>query len=397
MHKPFLLMFSAVAILGGCGEGGDGATAAATAVDGVTDTEILLGTHNDLSGPAAVAGTGSVNGARMRFEEVNEAGGIYGRKIRYIVEDTGYQVPRAIQAANKLINRDKIFAMLAGIGTPMNNAVMPRLFEAGIPNLFPISGARSMIEPFNRLQFTGRGIYYDEIRAGTRYFLEEKGATTPCVIYQDTDYGQEILDGARDQLASMGLEAAAISAHKPTDSEFTAAILRLRNADCDLVLMGTIHRDTILIIETAQKMGFDDVHWVGTNASYTRPVAELESGAAEGYSAFVHIATLYVDDTNSEAVTAWLDKYVDKYGIEPEYSAQEGYRNADIVVQGLLNAGPDLTREKLVTGIEAIGEYEDMFGYRLTFGPDDHKGVDESILSVVEGGRWRTKAEKISY
>ena len=333
----------------------------------------------------------------MRFDEINAAGGIHGRKIKFIVEDTGYQVPRAIQAANKLINRDKIFAMLAGIGTPMNNAVMPRLFEAGIPNLFPISGARSMVEPFNRLQFTGRGIYYDEIRAGTRYFLEEKDATTPCVIYQDTDYGQEILEGVRDQLASMGLEAAAVSAHKPTDSEFTAAILRLRNAGCDLVLMGTIHRDTILIIETAQKMGYGDVHWVGTNASYTRPVAELESGAAEGFTAFVHIATLYADGSNSEVVSAWWNKYVEMYGIEPEYSAQEGYRNADIVVQALLSAGPDLTRDKLVAGIEAMGMYEDMFGYRLTFGPDDHKGVDESILSVVVDGRWKTLAEKISY
>ena len=122
-----------------------------------------------------------------------------------------------------------------------------------------------------------------------RYFVEEKGATTPCIIYQDTDYGQEVFDGARQQLADMGLAAIAVSAHKPTDTEFTPAILRLRNADCDLVLMGTVHKDTILIFEAARKLGWDDVSWVGTNASYSKAVADIDSGASEGYSVFTHI------------------------------------------------------------------------------------------------------------
>ena len=173
-----------------------------------------------------------------------------------MVEDAGYQVPRAIQATNKLVNRDKIFAMMMAMGTPMNNAIMPTLFKAGIPNLFPISGARSMVEPFHALQVTGRGVYYDEIRAAARYFMEKEGATVPCIVYQDTDYGQEVYEGALDLLTEMGMEPAAVSAHKPTDSEFTSTILRLKNANCGLVLMGTIHRDTILILESARKMAW---------------------------------------------------------------------------------------------------------------------------------------------
>ena len=167
---------------------------------------------NDLSGPTAILGVGGVNGVRMRFDEVNEAGGIHGRQLRFIVEDAGYQIPRAIQAANKLVNRDNIFAMLVAMGTPMNNAIMPSLFEAGVPNLFPISGGRTMVEPFKALQVTGRGIYYDEIRAAARYFIEEKGASKPCIVYQDTDYGQEVLEGAEEQIAAMGLTPATISA-----------------------------------------------------------------------------------------------------------------------------------------------------------------------------------------
>ena len=100
---------------------------------GVSPEEIIIGSHTDLSGPVAIWGVGSINGARMRFEELNAEGGVYGRKIRFIVEDTQYQIPRAIQAANKLIHRDNIFAMLLALGTPPNNAVLTQQLAADVP------------------------------------------------------------------------------------------------------------------------------------------------------------------------------------------------------------------------------------------------------------------------
>jgi branched-chain amino acid transport system substrate-binding protein len=385
-------------MLSACGGGADAPAGGAATVPGVTDSEILIGSANDLSGPTALLGKAAVNGARMRFEEANADGGVNGRQLRLIVEDTQYQVPRAIQAANKLANRDGVFATLLNMGTPMNNAMMPIFFEQGIPSFFPISGARSMVEPFHKLQFTARGIYYDEIRAGARYFIEEKGARTPCVIYQDTDFGQEILDGARDQLAKMGMEPAAVSAHKPTETEFTPSILRLRSAGCDLVLMGTVHKDTILIFEAARKLGWDGVYWVGTNASYNQAVAEQESGAAEGYSTFCHMGALYRDDPDLTPEQAdWYDHYVAEFGIEPEYAAMEGYRNAGLLVRALELAGPNLTRESAIAAMESINDYTDIFGYHISFGPNDHKGVKESILSTVVDGRWKTMAESVSY
>ena len=399
MFRKFLIMTGVLMMIVSCrvDDQSGPENVAAPDVRGVTENEIIIGSHNDMSGPTALLGVAAINAVRMRFDEANDAGGIHGRKIRFIVEDAGYQVPRAIQAANKLVNRDKVFAMIMAMGTPMNNAIMPSLFEAGIPNLFPISGARSMVEPFKPLQITGRGLYYDEIRAAANYFMVEKGAATPCIVYQDTDYGQEVFEGARDLLHEMGMEAAAVSAHKPTDSEFTSTILRLRNAECDLVLMGTIHRDTILILESAKKMGWENVTWVGTNASYNQAVAEQKSGSAEGYSVFSHMALPYRDGDISESTASWWDRYVEQFGIQPEYAALEGYRNADVVVRALQAVGAQLTAEKLIAAIERMGVYDDPFGYRLTFGPEDHKGVDESVLLTVVDGRWQVQAEKISY
>ena len=396
-----LFLFGIVAVAG-CGAPESGETAPdgespATPVVGVTDTEIVLGTHSDLTGPIAIWGTGVVNGLRMRFDAVNAAGGVHGRQIRLVVEDTGYQVPRAISAANKLINRDKIFAMVGAVGTQTNNAVLDQQFRAGVPNLFPSSGSRDMVEPFRKLMISQIGLYYEEIRAGVKYFVEEMGKTTPCAIYHDSDYGMEILEGMQDQAAEMGLEIGDVSAHKPTESEFTAAVLRLRNAGCDLVMMGTVHRDTILILETARKIGWEDVAFVGNEAAFGRVIAEQKSGSGEGYYAFAPVAMIYDDDEMSPEMRDWFDRYKERFGEIPGLPAMVGKRAADLTVLGLEMAGRNLTREGLIEALESLTEYTDIFGNVLTFGPDDHKGVDSSTLSQVQNGRWVRLQTSISY
>ena len=113
---------------------------------GVTDKEIVIGTVTDLSGVTAVQGVNNSNAVRLAFDEANANanGGINGRKIHYIVEDSQYQVPRAVQAINKLLNEDHVFFTLVNGGTPMNNAMMPMMFQKNVPNVLPLTSARSM-------------------------------------------------------------------------------------------------------------------------------------------------------------------------------------------------------------------------------------------------------------
>ena len=389
-HFKTLLFATSVLLLAAC----DNASDSMSGTPGVTDSEIVFGSHSDLSGPVALWGVGSINAVRMRFDEVNDAGGIHGRKIRFVVEDTQYQVPRAIQAANKLINRDKVFALVLPLGTPMNNAVMTQQVKAGVPSIFPLTGARSMVEPFQELIFTQRGIYYDEIRAGVKYFLEAEGKRAPCVVYQDTDFGHEILVGAKDQLQAMGRKLMSTSTHRPAETEFTSSIIRLRNAGCDVVFMGTALKDTILIMETARKMNFNPT-FVGNNAAYGQSIADHD--ASEGYYAFVHMAKIYKDDGLRGEVLDWWNRYEARFGEEPDLPAMEGLRGANLVVLALERAGPDLTRETFLKAIESINDYTDIFGYKIKFGPNDHKGVDESVLSVVRNGKWETSATSVSY
>jgi branched-chain amino acid transport system substrate-binding protein len=364
---------------------------------GVTATEIVLGMHTDLSGPAATYGVSSSNAVKMRFDEVNDKGGIHGRKIRLVVEDTQYQVPRAVQAGTKLINRDRIFAMVAPLGTPMNNALFKDQFEAGVPNLFPLSAARSMYEPFHRLKFYGAASYVDQIRAGIQYFVTKKGKKALCAMYQDTDFGKEVLDGVQLQADKLKIKILETVTHKPTDQDFTAQITKLKGAGCDLVALGTIVRDSIVPYATARKIGWTDVDFLGSAASYDLFVAGAQGGVTEGLHA-MGLTDMPYRDTLSPAAQSWFDRYKERYKADPNIGAVYGHVAADLTVVGLEKAGKDLSLDTFVQGLEAIKGYRDIFnGPEASFGPDKHQGANSSFLAVVKGGRWVRLTDPLTF
>src|SRR6058998_4181587 len=364
---------------------------------GVSKTEIVLGMHTDLSGPAATYGVSSTNAVKMRFDELNDKGGVHGRKIKLIVEDTQYQVPRAVQAGAKLIHRDHIFAMVAGLGTPMNNALFRDMFDANVPSLFPLSAARSMFEPFHKLKLYGAATYVDQVRAGINYFVTKKGKKALCVMYQDTDFGKEVLDGVQMQADKMKIKIVETTTHKPTDQDFTAQITKLKAANCDLVVFGTIVRDSIVPYATARKIGWTDVDFFGSAASYDLFVAAAQGGVTEGLYA-MGLTDMPYRDTLSPAAQAWFDRYKDRFKVEPKIGAVYGHVAADLTVVALEKAGADLTTDSLVRGLESIRGYKDIFnGPEVNFGPDKHQGANSSFLAVVKGGRWVRLTDPLTF
>src|SRR5436190_2865508 len=364
---------------------------------GVTRTEIVLGMHTDLSGPAATYGVSSSNAVKMRFDEANDKGGIHGRKIRLVVEDTQYQVPRAVQAGTKLITRDRIFAMVAGLGTPMNNALFKDQLDAGVPNLFPLSAARSMFEPFHKLKFYGAATYVDQVRAGINYFATKKGKKAVCAMYQDTDFGKEVVDGVQAQIDKLKLKLVETVTHKPTDQDFTAPITKMKSAGCDLVVLGTIVRDSIVPYATARKIGWTDVDFLGSAATYDLFVAAAQVGVTEGLHA-MGLTDMPYRDTLAPNAQAWFDRYKDRYKAEPNIGAVYGHVAADLTVTGLEKAGKDLTLDSFVKGLESIKGYKDIFnGPEVNFAADKHQGASSSFLAVVKGGRWVRLTDPLTY
>ena len=360
---------------------------AAAATRGVTDTEIVIGTMTDLSGVTAVQGVNNANAMRLAFDEANERGGIHGRTIRWIAEDMEYIVPKAVQAMNKLLNRDNIFFAIGNGGTPHNDAVMPSMFEKNVPNVFPLTCARSMYEPFNRLKFGQFASYYDQMRAGVKYFVGQRGKKVVGSMYQDTDFGRDVHAGVVAQLQAMGLTLAAETAHRPTDTDFNAALARHHDAGCDLICMGTIVRDTTIILQTARKMGWN-VDFCGQFASYSTAVAEAPGEPAEGFYSMAPALYRYPDDPKP-AVQAFTAKYRKRFGIDVNYLGEAGYTCANFTIAALEKAGRDLTLDSFISALESMQDWHDIFGGpALSLSPTNHHASSQSFLSVVKNTRW---------
>ena len=359
---------------------------AAEPVTGVTDTEILIGTITDLSGVTAIQGVNSASAIRLAFDDANARGGIHGRKIRYIVDDSHYHGPLAVQAMNKLLNNDRVFFTIEDGGTPMNNATWPMAIEKGTPKLLPLSPARSMYEPFHRLKFSQYASAVDQVRAGVKYFVEQRGKKSVCLMYQDTDFGKESLIGVNLQTEAMGIKLIASTAHKPTDTDFSANVAKLREANCDVVVLGTIVRDTILIISTARKLGWN-VDMMGQIAAYDTAIAEAPGGVGEGFYAMTPSMYAYPDDPRPE-VREVMQRYKARYGVELNYLGECGYTSAQIALEALQRAGRELTVDSLLHAMETITDFHDLFGGSYTFTPTSHHGATQAFLAVVHNGRW---------
>jgi branched-chain amino acid transport system substrate-binding protein len=365
---------------------------AAAATRGVSDTEIIIGMMTDLSGVTAVQGSNAAKAIRLAFDDVNARGGIAGRKIRFIVEDNEYLVPKAVQAMNKLLNRDNIFISIGGGGTPHMDAVLPSMIEKQVPNIFPLTCARSMFEPLSKYKYGQFSSYYDQMRAAVKYFAERHGKQKFGMMYQDTDFGKDLYAGVVAQTEAMGMKLAAVTAHRPTDTDFNAPMTRLRDAGCDIIMMGTIVKDTTIILQTARKMGWE-LPFCGNFASYSTAVAEAPGEPAEGFYSMSPALYRYADDTRP-AVRAFFEKFRAAYGIDPNYLGEAGYTQALFIIDVLNKAGRNLTLDTLTATLESMTDWQDIFdGPRLTLSPTSHHASSQSFLSVVKKARWSPVVE----
>src|SRR6201746_105717 len=212
--------------------------------EGISPTEIVIGTHQDLSGPIKVWGVPVSNGMKMAVEEINTAGGINGRKLKMILEDNGYDPKRAVLASQKMIERDKIFAMIGPMGSPTVLAAQDVLFDAGVLQLFPLTAAEFTFKfdpakPQERLKFNNLLPYVESTRAALKHMIEAKNFKKPCLMHQDDEYGRSVLQGFHEQLAAMKVTPASVPSCKRGASDFSAQIAKMKSDGCDMVLLGT--------------------------------------------------------------------------------------------------------------------------------------------------------------
>ena len=357
---------------------------------GVSDTEIVIGGHHDLQGIFAAFSVPAVKAIQLYFDKINAEGGVHGRKLKYIAEDHGYQVPKAVQAANKLINRDKVFAMLSSLGTPHNIAAFKLMDPKGIPNISPLTAARQMLQDPLDSHYAGTATYYDQMRTGVKWMKENKGTTTVCTMFLPTDFGKEIQLGSKEEAAELGLKYAAETTHKPDDADFAGALGKLKAAGCDLVTMALGVRQTITVLATAKKMGLTNMNFMGASASFHTVIAKVPGGLTEGFYAASGWQDLEARAGEPE-VAAWIKTFTEATGEKfPGTGALLGRSGAELIVRALQAAGKDLTHESFQTAMESMSFEDKIAGTTVKMGPGDHVAADAVFISQIDGGSWKT-------
>ncbi|TAN09598.1 MAG: ABC transporter substrate-binding protein [Burkholderiaceae bacterium] len=370
------------------------ATTAFAQTQGVSKTEIKLGSIQDLSGPIAAFGKQVRDGMLLRVDEINEQGGINGRKIELKVEDSGYDPKRAVLAAQKLVNQDHIFAMVGHIGTAGNLATFPILFKKNVINFFPVTAARQMYEPLNRLTYSFAATYYDQIRLAAPVLIKQKNAKKICAIYQDDDFGQEVLQGAEAAAKSLGMALTEKTSFKRGATDFSSQVAKMKAAGCDFVVLGTLIRETIGTIADARKTGFDPT-FLGSSGAYTDLIHKLGGEAMNGLYATMTVQHPYLDAA-SDKIRFWANKYKTKFNTDPTVFSVYGYVLIDDFAQAVEKAGPNLTTDSFVNAMSHLTIPPDLFGMdTLTFTATKHLGSDASRLSQIQNGRWKVVSDYI--
>ena len=363
------------------------ASTVSTAQQGVSATEITLGSIQDLSGPLAGFGKQARLGMMLAVDELNETGGVNGRKLKLLVEDSGYDPKKAVLAAQKLVNQDKIFIMLGHIGTAQNMAAMPVQFDKNVINFFPITAAREMYEPFHKLKYSFAATYFDQMRRAVPQMVKEKGAKKACTIYQDDDFGLEVMRGGEAGLKTLGMEFAEKTSFKRGATDFSSQVAKMKASGCDLVVLGTIIRETIGTIGESRKTGFNPT-FVGSSAAYTDLIHKLGGKAMDGLYATMTVQNPYTDET-AQPIRFWANKYKTKFNEDPTVFSVYGYTIVNTFANAAIKAGKNLSTDSFIKAMDTMTIPPDIFGSaQATFSPTKRLGSDASRLSQIKDGKW---------
>jgi len=360
---------------------------------GVSDTEIVIGSNQDMSGPFAAFGAPAMGASKQYFDKINAAGGIHGRTIKLVVEDMSYQMPKAQQNLNKLVNADKIFIMYQQMGTPFNLASFDLLESKEIANFAPLSGSARMATPYNDYRYASTSDYTAEIMAGVDYISKETGASKVCSMYLPTDFGKDIMTGAKEGAASVGITYVTETTHKPDEEDFVGALSKLKGEGCEIIALALGVRQAITVLATAKKLGWMDAKFLGASASMHTAVAKVPGGLTEGF----YVASGWSDliaRMDDPKVAAWVAEYQKEFGDFPSTGALLGRSAAEMLVKALEAAGRDLNPQSFQKAVESLDYYDHISGNQMTFGPNDHIGSNDLIISQIIEGNWKELVRK---
>ncbi len=369
--RRLLLEVSAAALLGTVG-------LPALAEDGVTDKEIRIGMANALSGPASGLGVNLKAGVDAYLSKVNATGGVNGRKLVLVSKDDGYEPEKTAAATKALIEQDKVFALFGYVGTPTSAAAVPLAARAGVPYLFPFTGAEFLRNPMNKWVFNVRASYFDETETMVERLTKDIGAKKIALFIQDDAFGEAGKAGVNRALHKRNMKVAEEARYKRNTLDVDEGLAKIKAAAPDAVVFVGTYASLAAVVKKARAQGvkakFMTVSFIGT-ADFIR-----EAGA-DGDGVYI-TQVMPSPDGGAPVMKQFLQ---DMKGGPVNYSSLEGYVDAAVLVEALKKTGANPTRAGFLSALEGLNT--DLGGLKVGFSATNHQGAKDVFLTVVRGGK----------
>ena len=349
---------------------------AVAAEDGVAADSITFGQAAVLEGPASALGQGMRAGILAAFDEVNARGGVHGRKLKLVSRDDGYEPDRAIAETKKLIDEDKVFALIGPVGTPTSAAAQPIATAAHVPFIGPFTGAGFLRNPKLENVINVRASYGAETEAWIKHLTEDLKVNKIAIFYQDDAFGRAGLDGVKAAMGKRGMELAAEATFERNTVAVKTALLTLKRAEPEAVVMVGPYKPCAEFIRLARKLGFNPVF---VNISFVGASALAKDLGPDGKGVVVSQVVPFPWDTSLKVVA----DYQAAIKGAPDFVSLEGYLVGRLTIAALEKMGAAPTRDGLIKAIKDTGKF-DIGGLAMTFGPSKNQGLDQVFLTVIQ-------------
>jgi branched-chain amino acid transport system substrate-binding protein len=364
----------------------------AGAQGGVTADGVLIGAYGPITGPAAYVGLGGRDGMEIAINEINEAGGIHGRKLKVVFEDDGFSPTKALAAVKKLVEQDKVFMIFGVSASNPTVGTLEYLREAKVPNYVSIASAPQVTRPFNRYFF--RGGTTEAARYGELYaeFLTQFLLAKRIAILSGSDEFPKNEGDATERLLQKWYGAKPILRveFKVGDKDFTPQLLRIKEANPEIIMTLGLVTEASIIVRQARELGLRQPIF-GSGAMVDNALIANAGYAAEGFMGG-WLTPLFLDSEHPDMVKfrqAWSKRFPDAPKGRPNVFDLLGYGDMHVVAEGLRRAGPDLTREKLIDALETLEDYRvSEVATPRTFTKWHHIGNLRMQMMVVLNQHW---------
>lgn len=349
----------------------------ASADPGVHAEHVVIGQAAGLTGANAGAVKEFTAGANAWLRNVNERGGIHGRRVELITKDDGFDPKRTPAVATELLAQDKVFALFGTRGTPHTESILGMLDKEGVPLIAPSTGATSMHKPVRPMVFNVRSKYQDEVAHAVRQ-LTTTGVKQIAIFYADDGFGKDAYEGFTQALAKTGLKPSMVQSAKRPLGDIKASVEAIAKSDASAVFVIFSGSEAVRVIREIKALNPQQQFLTLSNNASQAFVKEL--GEA-GRGVMVSQA---VPGSSADGMTIHgeFQSMCKKYGVEPTSPALEGYMGARVLTEALARAGKDLSRQKLVKALESMRNF-DLGGVAISFSPEDHTGSSFVEMSII--------------